>query len=99
MLNVGDDADNLHPWRFVQWSIETNAFADRVLTRPVLSRKRFVHDHNWRRACFILLCKTAALNNRDSHGAEVIRRGDAITALVLLPRRRLRFTFNQIGVR
>src|SRR5687767_10378756 len=94
MLHVPNYAYDLQPRCSLEWSIEANALADGVFTRPVFARQCFVDNDDRCHARFVLIGEAATANERNPHGAEVIRRRDAITTVILLSRRGLGYTFN-----
>src|SRR2546421_2304785 len=95
MLDVLHHPDHLHPGVFVQRSGITHALADWIGVGPILSRQGFIDDDDRWRGGTVLIRKGAAFQNHDSHRPKVFGSADSITAIVLLPGRRFRLTFDQ----
>src|SRR5207249_2472138 len=72
-----------------------DALAQRVTARPILSRQRFVDDDHGLRSLLIVLRKSAAFEDRNTHSLKIIRSANAISPIVLLSWWRLGSAFDQ----
>ena len=73
-------------------------FPERVFAGPVLARQGFVDDDYRRCACFVLFREGAAFDDANTHRVEIVRRANAVAAVVLLTGNGLRHAFDEVRV-
>src|SRR5215469_4794611 len=78
VLDVADDPDNLEPVLFLGIVIESDAFPERALIRPIASSHFLVDDDDVGSLGSILSVEGPSGKQRNSHRRKVIRRCDMI---------------------
>ncbi len=81
-------ADDAHDGERL-FGIEPEVFADGIVVRPEALREFLLDDDDLRRVRAVVLGEEAARDQRDLHGAEIVRAGRAQIDLQLLPGRRV----------
>src|SRR5262249_48111901 len=90
VFDVADDADYLAPDGIAVSGLKCNAFAHRVLVRPIFARHGFVNDRDGLRFHRVAVVEETPADDRNLHGRKIVGgRGPSVTV-----RRRLSLRHN-----
>ena len=95
LARVFDDADYFAPWTLRGGQSWFEAFPDCVFAWPIVARRLLTDHDRLNGVSLVLFVEIAALQDLDSHGAEVARPNGTIDHIQPLVRRWIGLAFNR----